>query len=165
MIVVDTNVVAYCYIRFERTQVAQRVRLREPAWHVPILWRSELRSALAGYIGRGTMQVDEAAGIMMAAETALDGCEHAVASRAVLEIAASSGLSAYDCEFVALAQSLGVPLVTEGRVVLKAFPDVALSMEDFLESFPDVPPRAHEKRGRYRVSKRRGARKPQTLRG
>ncbi|HEV8408250.1 MAG TPA: hypothetical protein VGQ34_09990, partial [Sphingomicrobium sp.] len=61
-------------------------------------------------------------------------------SRAVLEIAASSGLSAYDCEFVALAQSLAVPLVTQDRAVLKAFPDLAMTMEGFL----------HEKRAGYR---------------
>jgi len=161
MIVVDTNVVAYCYIRFEKTQVAQRVRLRDPVWHVPILWRSELRSTLAGYIARGTLHVDEAAGIMMAAEMALAGREHSVVSRVVLEIAASSGLSAYDCEFVALAQSLAATLVTQDRAILKAFPDVALSMEGFLESFPGAPPAAHEKRGRYASSKkRRSARVP-----
>ncbi|HSW84869.1 MAG TPA: type II toxin-antitoxin system VapC family toxin [Usitatibacter sp.] len=154
MIVVDTNVVAYCYIRFERTQVAQRVRLRDPVWHVPILWRSELRSALAGYIGRGTMKVEEAADIMTAAETALGGCEHVVASPGVLELAARSRLSAYDCEFIALAQSLGVPLVTEDRAVLKAFPDVAMTMEDFLESSPATPPAAHEKRATYRAPRR-----------
>jgi predicted nucleic acid-binding protein len=123
-------------------------------WHVPILWRSELRSALAGYIGRGTLNVEDASGIMMAAQTALAGCEHLVASRAVLELAASSGLSAYDCEFVTLAQSLAVPLVTEDRAILKAFPDVAMNMEGFLEGFPAVPPAAHEKRAGYRGRKR-----------
>ena len=154
MIVVDTNVVAYCYVRVERSQVAQRVRLRDPAWHVPILWRSELRSALANYTRRGTMAVDDATEIMMAAEAALAGCEHFVASGAVLELAAHSGLSAYDCEFVALAQSLAVPLVTEDRAVLKACPDVAMTMEDFLEAFPATPPAAHEKRKLYRTSSR-----------
>ena len=153
MIVVDTNVVAYCYIRFERTQLAQRVRLRDPVWHVPILWRSELRSALAGYIGRGTMHVDEATDIMTTAETALAGCEHLIASPSVLELTARSTLSAYDCEFVALAQSLAVPLITEDRAILKAFPDVALSMEDFIAGFPDAPPAAHDKRARYAVRK------------
>jgi len=154
VIVVDTNVVAYCYVRFERTQIAQRVRLRDPAWHLPILWRSELRNALAGYIGRGTLTVESASGIMMAAQAAFAGCEHMVASPAVLELAASSGLSAYDCEFVALARSLAVPLVTEDRAILKAFPDVATNMEGFLGSFPAVPPSAHEQRARYRTPAR-----------
>ena len=158
MIVVDSNVVAYCWLRGERTEVAQRVRLCDPAWHVPILWRSELRSALAGYLWRGAMEPDRAAAIMAATEGALAGCEHLVSSSAVLELAAHTRLSAYDCEFVALARSLAVPLVTEDRAVLKAVPDVALTMEGFLADFPVVPPAAHEKRGRYRMSRRaRGA--------
>ena len=146
MIVVDSNVIAYCWIRGERAEIAQRVRLRDPAWRVPVLWRSELRSALTGYLWRGTLEVDDATNIMKAAENALAECEHLVASGTVLELAARTRLSAYDCEFVALAQSLAVPLVTEDRAVLKGFPDLALTMEGFLASFP---PAAHEKRGRY----------------
>jgi predicted nucleic acid-binding protein len=153
VIVVDTNVVAYCWIRSERSDVADRVRLRDAAWHVPILWRSELRSALAGYLWRGTMEMDDAAAIMNAAEEALAGCEHLVASSTVLELAARTRLSAYDCEFVALAQSLSVPLVTEDRAVLKALPEVALTMEAFLENLPPIAGAAHEKRRRYRVKR------------
>lgn len=155
MIVVDSNVVAYCWIRGERTEIAQRVRLCDPVWHAPVLWRSEVRSALSGYIGQGTMKPDRAAAIMAEAERALAGCEHLVASGAVLELAARARLSAYDCEFVALAQSLAVRLVTEDRAVLKAFPEVALTMESFLASFPAAPPAAHEKRTRFRTSGRK----------
>jgi predicted nucleic acid-binding protein len=154
VIVVDSNVVAYCWMRVERTQIAQRVRLRDPEWHVPILWRSEVRNALAGYLWQATMHLDGAMAIMKAAENALAGCEHFVENGAVLELAARTRLSAYDCEFVALAQSLAVPLVTEDRAVLKAFPEVALTMESFLARFPATPPAAHERRGRYRTSRR-----------
>jgi predicted nucleic acid-binding protein len=48
-------------------------------------------------------------------------------SHHVLSLAAQSGCSAYDCEFVALAQDLRVPLVTTDRQILKAFPTVAVS--------------------------------------
>lgn len=154
MIVVDSNVIAYCWILGDRTGLAQRVRLCDPAWHVPILWRSEVRSALAGYMGQGTMTLDRAGTIMVAAENALAGCEHLVASGAVLELAGRARLSAYDCEYVALAQSLALPLVTEDRAVLKAFPEVALTMEGFVAKFPAVPPGAHEKRTRYRAHAR-----------
>lgn len=49
----------------------------------------------------------------------------------VLDALENSALSAYDCEFVALASLLGVPLVTADKAVLKAFPDRALSMQAF----------------------------------
>lgn len=153
MIVVDSNVIAYCWIAGDRTQLAQRVRLRDPAWHVPLLWRSELRSAFAGYLLRGDIDADRAAETMAAAEESLAGCEHQVSSARVLQLAVGSRLSAYDCEFVALAEALAVPLVTEDRAVLKGFPEVALTMEDFLVKFSAIPPAAHQKRPRYRTAR------------
>lgn len=155
MIVVDSNVIAYCWIRGERTEVAQRLRLADAAWHAPVLWRSEVRSALAGHIGRGSMQPDGAAEIMCVAENAMAGGEHLVGSGAVLELVASARLSAYDCEFVALARSLSVPLVTEDRAIVKAFPDVALTMEAFLDRFPAGPPSVHQRGPRYARSRKR----------
>ena len=151
MIVVDSNLIAYCWIPGERTQLAQRVRVRDSSWHVPILWRSEVRSALAGYIRHGSLAPEAAALIMQAAETALRGSEHLVSSDAVLELVAHSRLSAYDCEFVALAGALAVPLVTEDAAIIRAFPETALDMEAYLETFPETPPAAHERSASYRT--------------
>jgi len=154
VIVVDSNVIAYCWISSDRTGLAQRVRSCDPEWHAPVLWRSELRSGLVVYIQRGEIEVDRAAETMAAAEGALAGREHQVASGRVLQLAAGSHLSAYDCEFVALAESLAVPLVTEDRAVLKAFPEMAITMERFVAGFPAAPSAAHQKRPRYRTSRR-----------
>ena len=65
-------------------------------------------------------------------EEALAGCEHLVAGDAVLKVVEATRLSAYDAEFVALAEELSVPLVTEDKGVLKAFPESAFSMDGFL---------------------------------
>jgi len=131
VIVVDSNVIAYCWVNGPLTALAQRVRTRDPDWHVPILWRSEMRSILTGYLRDGSLTAPQIARIMEAAESALAGREHLVASASVFEIAGKSRLSAYDCEFVALAAVLAVPLVTADKAVLKAFPDRALTMETF----------------------------------
>ena len=131
MIVVDSNVIAYCWVNGPLTALAQRVRTRDPDWHVPILWRSEMRSILTGYLRDGSLTAPHIARIMEAAESALAGREHLVASASVFEIAGKSRLSAYDCEFVALAAVLAVSLVTADTGVLKAFPDRALTMETF----------------------------------
>jgi predicted nucleic acid-binding protein len=47
------------------------------------------------------------------------------ALRLVMSLALESGCSAYDCEYVALARLLSVPLVTEDRQLLAAVADIA----------------------------------------
>ena len=132
MIVVDSNVIAYCWLNTKQTSRAQAVRLKDDDWHVPLLWRSELRSILAGYLRNGTLAAKQADQVMARIEQELEGNEHLVESAGVLALVGSTTLSAYDCEFVALAQVLGVPLVTEDRAVLKVMPARAVSMDAFL---------------------------------
>jgi predicted nucleic acid-binding protein len=43
----------------------------------------------------------------------------------VLRLVQQSKCSAYDCEFVALARSLNVPLITMDKQILKDFPTTA----------------------------------------
>jgi len=55
---------------------------------------------------------------MRKAELSLEGREYEVSSARILGLVAASQCSAYDCEFVSLAQDLDVPLVTaDGRVL------------------------------------------------
>ena len=134
MIVVDSNVVAYCWLNGPLTALAQDVRLKDPEWHVPILWRSEMRSILVGYLREGSLSFAQVSRVMLGAEDALAGREHLLPSPRVLELARRSRLSAYDCEFVALASVLAVPLVTADKAVLKAFPGHAMTMQEYLDS-------------------------------
>ena len=132
MIVVDSNIIAYCWVNGPLTGLAQRLRVRDPQWHVPILWRSEMRSILTGYLRDGSLSRPQIGRIMETAESALAGCEHLVPSSRVFALAGESRLSAYDCEFIALASVLAVPLVTADKAVLRAFPEQARTMESFL---------------------------------
>lgn len=131
MIVVDSNVVAYYWINGPLTGTAQQVWAKDPEWHVPLLWRSELRSILTGYLRDGTLDATQIAQVMSAAEATFAGREHLVSSEKVFAIIGDSNLSACDAEFVALAEVLGAPLVTADRIVLRAFPDRAVTMEAF----------------------------------
>ena len=128
MIVVDTNVLAYLYLPSEYTAQAEALLERDPQWAAPVLWRSEFRNILAGYIRRSTLTFEQARDIQAEAENLLSGAEHDVDSQRVLELVRDSDCSAYDCEFVALAMNLGVALVTMDAKLLRAFPARALPL-------------------------------------
>lgn len=134
MIVVDTNIIGYLYLSSERTEQAERALRKDSEWVAPLLWRSEFRSVLVQYIRRGVLRVEEAEQVIHEAQALMVGQEYEVASADVLRLAARSGCTAYDCEFVALAQELGVVLVTVDREVLREFPEVAVGLEEYVGS-------------------------------
>ena len=73
MIVVDTNVLAYLYLPTEFTAHAEALLERDPEWVAPVLWRSEFRSILAGYMRRKAMTFDDARALQAEAESLLAG--------------------------------------------------------------------------------------------
>lgn len=132
MIVADTNLIGYLLITGPDTPRAEAVYEKDPVWAAPILWRSELRNVIAGYMRNRGLPLPDALGIMADAEALLADNEHHVDSAPVLAMAYSSGCAACDCEFVLLAELLGLPLVTADKRVLRTFPHVAVSFEDFV---------------------------------
>jgi len=131
VIVVDTNLIVNFVVESERTQQAERVFARDPQWCAPLLWRSELRNVLALYFHHGLLSLEDILDLMQQAETLMQDREYPVASAPVLNLAARSGCTAYDCEFVALAQHLAMPLVTFDRQVLSALSSAAISADTF----------------------------------
>ena len=131
MIVTDTNLLLYLYVQGQRTEESEAVLKKDAVWAVPLLWRSEFRNGVIGLVRSAALQLDEALTMVEEAERWLTGQEYSVVSRQVLMLANRSGCSAYDCEFVALAQDLGLSLVTTDRQILKAFPTLAVSPSAF----------------------------------
>lgn len=134
MIVVDTNVIAYIYIGGPDTQLrrdASSVLLRDAEWSAPLLWRSEFCNVIVQHVHTGQMEIADADGCWREASSHLKPREHEVDATSVIHLAVRSGCTAYDCEFVVLAQALNVPLVTADEQVLKAFPNTAISLADF----------------------------------
>jgi len=128
MIVVDVNVVAYLYLPGPFTQSAENLLLRDADWAVPRLWRSEFRNILATYLRQGLFSLDQAIDMFKSAQDLLADNEFEVSALPVWRLAHETGCSAYDCEYVALAQHLSVPLVTADKQLLKAFPAVATAL-------------------------------------
>jgi len=132
MIVVDTNILGYLYLTSERSAQAEALYQIDPLWAAPRLWRSELRNVLTYYLRKKIVSLSDAIRIMESAADVLGGREYEVASLPVLELAAKSGCSAYDCEFVALAQALKTRLVTVDQQVLEQFPTTAVDLDGYL---------------------------------
>ena len=128
MIVVDSNVLAYLYLPGEYTAAAEALLEQDPEWAAPILWRSEFRNILVGYMRRKVISFEQANSLQREAESLLEGSEFEVDARTVLELARDSDCSAYDCEFVALAAKLDTKLVTMDKKLLRAFPKHAIAL-------------------------------------
>jgi predicted nucleic acid-binding protein len=132
VIVVDANLLVYFWSGGQGARLAQAVLRRDPMWSAPLLWRSEFRNVVLKLIRGRDLSVAQA--IMWAREAELQmlGREYSVESHVVLALAVQSGCSAYDCEYVALAQDLDVRLVTFDEQVSEAFRDRAIAPESFV---------------------------------
>jgi len=143
MIVVDAMVLNYGLIDHPHfSDEVEELRDTDASWIGPPIWRSEQRNALMQYvrasdprIPRTDIDLGEAQSYMKDAEEWMKTID--VRSAEVLRLATESECTAYDCESVALAQRLGVRLVTYDSDVLDAFPDTAMTPSDFLSMHGD----------------------------
>ena len=134
MIVADANLVVYFAVETEQSQAAKRVWEIDPDWSATRLWRAEFLNALVKYMRAGRLTLESATAAFRTGEEVMSGREFESDPDEVLNLAMNSQCSAYDCEYVALALRLGVPLVTSDRRILREFPDVAVSPEAFIQS-------------------------------
>ena len=126
MIVVDTNVVVHLITASPSFgERAAALLLEDPEWAAPPILLSELRNVLCGLVRADVIQEADAQEAYADASAILRGRVGAMDGALVIETALESGLSAYDAEFVVLARTLEVPLVTLDRAVLRAAPEVA----------------------------------------
>jgi len=135
MIVVDTNVISYFYLSSESSELAEQLFMKTSSWSVPMLWRSEFRNVLSFYVRGKIITLQDAIQIFETAESLLQDNEYEINSMQVLKLSLESGCTAYDCEFVNLAQDLNIPLVTMDKKVLNKFQSTAVSIQKYIEKF------------------------------
>jgi predicted nucleic acid-binding protein len=137
MIVTDTDVISYFWLEAERTPAARSVREMDDDWRAPPLWQSEFRNVLYQHMAHRDLPLDDALQIADRVDADMRDATVSIRTADVLRLVDASGHSAYDCEYVALAQRLNVPLVTGDKRLPKLFPETAVLMEDFgLEDAP-----------------------------
>ena len=126
MIVVDTNVISYLLIRGERSEAIDRLLESDGEWVAPRLWLDEFLNVLATYERLGKLEPEDASPILLDALGLMEEASYEVPPERVLAVARRTGCSAYDSQYVALAEDLGLKLYTCDRKVLKNCPELAL---------------------------------------
>lgn len=130
MIVVDVNVLAYLLIPGKYTSSAEKLLLEDVHWAAPRLWRSELRNVLATYVRSDLIDLADASVLYQRATLIIGSEEYEVDTTDVLRLSKMSGCSAYDCEYIALAEFLDLKLVTTDAKLRKAFPQRTVGISD-----------------------------------
>lgn len=133
MVIVDTGPLAFLLLPGEMTDLAQRAYAKDPAWSSAPIWRSEFRNIVVRYVREGWVTPKAAEEILRAAEDKMHPRQYNIDDQAVLEIALQTGLSAYQCEYLALAQDLNLRLVTTQEELVRAAPQMAISLADYVE--------------------------------
>jgi predicted nucleic acid-binding protein len=132
VVVADVDLAAYLLLGGPNAALAQQVLERDPTWAAPVLWRSEFRSIVAAHMRHRKLALAHAWQEHELAEGLFGANEYAVGGERVLQLVAASLCPAYDCQYLALAEDLRVPLVTWDAKVLHEFPRVARSPQAFM---------------------------------
>jgi predicted nucleic acid-binding protein len=122
VIVVDANVLAYLLIPGKYTRQAEAELEADAVWAAPRLWRSELGNVLATYLRADLIELSDAVALHQRAAEIIGGEEYEVEAADVLRLSKQSRCSAYDCEYIALAEFLDLQLVTADAKLVKVFP-------------------------------------------
>ncbi len=133
MIIVDTNIIAYLHVNGMFTALALQLLEKDSTWVAPPLWQSEFRNLLLNYIRHNIVSMEDGIALMEDALLTMQNRELVPSNGLILTLAANSSLSAYDCEFVALAKELSCRLVTVDKQIVKTFPEIAISLEEAIK--------------------------------
>lgn len=134
MIVVDANVAIYLLVQGKHTRAAQRAYKADPDWRLPPLWRYEFANALVGLVRAGDLRAAEAEPTLLRGLGLFEAGEDEAPPALAMRLAFSHRISAYDAQYVALAQALGVRCLTEDQRLLERAPALTVDLARFVVS-------------------------------
>ncbi|MGC2458903.1 MAG: type II toxin-antitoxin system VapC family toxin [Gallionellaceae bacterium] len=132
MIVVDANILVYSLIEGDYSPLVRKLRERDMDWRTTGLCLHEILNVLATYQRRDVLKLAQCKKLLEHAERFMKVAQCEVKMDAVLAVAAKYAITGYDAQYIALAQSLNAPLITEDRKLRDAVPGIAFSMQEFL---------------------------------
>ena len=129
MIVVDTNILGYLFIKGEHSERVEQLLSEDSDWVAPRLWLDEFLNVLATMERVGKMESQEADGILSDAIELMEDRSYDVPAQRVLATARRTGCSAYDSQFLTLAEDLGLKLYSFDQKLIKRSGGVAVKPE------------------------------------
>lgn len=118
MIVVDTNIIAYLLIDGKYTDSVIQLRKNDPDWIAPRLWLDEFLNILATSERHGVMSSQVADATLNLACEIMEGKSYDISAQRILSTSRRTGCTAYDSQYVCLAEDLGIQLYTFDKKVL-----------------------------------------------
>lgn len=132
MIVVDTNIIAYRFIQGDKTNLVLKAQDIDCDWIVPELWKHEFLNVLSTLTKNDLLEKKQAIEIYSNAYRILRRFEKPVSKNSALVCSIDFMINAYDAQYIVLAKSLGLKCLTEDKKVLKTFPQIAISLKQFI---------------------------------
>jgi predicted nucleic acid-binding protein len=131
MIVADASLLANLLIPGLDHASAESVQKIDSDWRAPRLWQYEFKNTLIKYVRVRAITEQTAENLLFHSLQIMKGAEQDAPSKDALTIATTHKISAYDAEYLAIAQQLGIPLITYDRKLVKAAPGIAFLPADF----------------------------------
>jgi predicted nucleic acid-binding protein len=131
MIVADVNLPIYLFVNSLFTQAASDALARDPHWLIPPLYKYELLNVLATHVRKNYFDIAHAMNVIDQIEKTVQVSSDP-AREDVMRLSIVSRIGTYDCEYIALAQQAGTRVVTNDKEMRRAFPDVTISLEEFV---------------------------------
>jgi predicted nucleic acid-binding protein len=132
MVVIDTNIIAPLYVQSAHTDAVMKLFAQDQIWRTEPLALIELSNVLITYERARYITSATARHCLDRAAAFLQPNLFRVSHQAALDAALRYGTTAYDGRFLALAQQLDTPLVTEDAKLRAAAPKLTQSLAEAL---------------------------------
>ena len=133
MIVVDANIIAYRSIEGQKTALAIQIEQLDSVWAVPALCRHELASVLLQHVRHDRISREDVPSFWDGVEAIIGGNAHEVPLPEAVVLAHERNISAYDAQYLWLAQELETDLITEDKKLIASSPRNVFSMQRYIE--------------------------------
>jgi predicted nucleic acid-binding protein len=130
--VLDNSVIVPALLEAPHSRLAQEAFRRASPIAVPPLWRHEFLNVLAICARRRSLGAPDWALVWRRALETFGPLEQQPDPLLALELAIRYSITGYDAQYVALARQLHSPLLTEDRELLDKFPDITVTIEQFV---------------------------------